>query len=96
MGLCFSSTELALFKANLQREVCSLVLSLHVEMWGGERGMCIYVCESEDVVNNSNETRAKVWLVFVSLPYVISYFQTAHHRGRKENKEEESYLGKEK
>lgn len=34
----------------------------------------------EDVVNNSNETRAKVWLVFVSLPCVISYFQTAHHR----------------
>lgn len=46
----------------------------------------------EGLVNESNEIRTKVWLGLVSLPCVISYFQTAHHRGEK-NREEEKLLG---
>lgn len=47
----------------------------------------------EDVVNDSNEIWAKVWLGLVSLPCVISYFQTAHHREKEKNREEEKSLG---
>lgn len=63
-----------------QREHPCPALVLHDEMrWEG-------------LVNKSNEIRAKVWLGLVSLPCVISYFQTAHHRGEK-NREEEKLLG---
>lgn len=65
------STELAPLKlpAALQKYLYSVPL-LHGEM--GVRG--------HTVVNDSNEIWAKVWLGLVSLPCVISYFQTAHHR----------------
>lgn len=75
-------TKMALLKLPtlLQRKLPCSVLVLHDEMrWEG-------------LVNDSNEIWAKVWLELVSLPCVISYFQTAHHRGEK-NREEEKLLG---
>lgn len=55
--------------------------------------LCAFCCMErwgwEDKVKDSNETWAKVWPGLVSLPFVISYFQTAHHRERKTNREEE-------
>lgn len=60
------STELAPLKLPpvLQKYLLSVLLCMERWVW-------------EDGVNDSNEIWAKVWLV--SLPCVISYFQTAHH-----------------